>query len=259
MIMGVFLHAANIYAPNVNWILADSATHPVFGWFIALIHAFRMQAFYWISGYFTALVFTRKTGTAALGKRLQRISIPLLFTWLVINFAQDLVTTGKSYGHWHLAPVYHLWFLFDLLIYTVIGFLICRSSRLVAILAHPARQDLAIGRAAVGFVFCAWLLSVLARTTPVAYVEWFGLTSLDRLSTFLPWFLLGGAMYFQKKLTDRFTSIPGWYLPLAAAGVVFIDPFTSTGPMLTREVALLIQIALIFCCVGGPFVIPCGT
>ncbi len=251
MILGVFLHAANIYAPGSTWLVVDSSTHPAFGWLIGFIHAFRMHAFFWISGYFTSLVFVRAADTTALASRLQRLLLPLIFTWLVVNSLQDLLVYGRWNELLRVPLVYHLWFLFDLVLFTVLGFLAFKSRRVVSILSHPAWQSLPSVLLASCFVAFAWLLTVIVRTSSVAYVEWFGLSSLFRLATYAPWFLLGAAMYFQKNLIERFASIPWALLPVAATCVILITPLTAVGSMIYREIALLLQTSLVFCCVGA--------
>ncbi|WP_408585975.1 acyltransferase family protein [Novosphingobium sp.] len=91
---------------------------------LSFIHAFRMFAFFMLSGYFAATVREKRGARAWLGDRLTRIGIPLvgsLFTLGVLQhyFHQELL--GETPGGIHGLPLAfdHLWFLCVLLGFVV--------------------------------------------------------------------------------------------------------------------------------------------
>lgn len=117
---------------------------------LTFIHAFRMFAFFMLSGYFAAMVQEKRGRQAWLTDRLTRLGIPLvgsLFTLGVLQhyFHQELL--GESPGGIHGLPLAfdHLWFLCVLL-----GFV-------VTFYALPAERlpcaDSAIGRR-IGQALC---------------------------------------------------------------------------------------------------------
>ena len=63
----------------------------VLDWLIQSIHLFRMPAFFWISGYFFALTMSRGDSRVVLGRRLFRLLVPAIATWLTFNVAQEWV------------------------------------------------------------------------------------------------------------------------------------------------------------------------
>lgn len=130
MILGLFYHTALIFGDTYTW-RVTSLDSSIFLTFIAqFIHAFRMEAFYIISGFFYLLVFDKKN-SSFLNERLTRIVPPLLFCGLLINPIMNYFSYERVYdwgklvyfteGQW----LGHLWFLGNLLAYFLITFPIC--------------------------------------------------------------------------------------------------------------------------------------
>ncbi|MFM1866740.1 MAG: Glucans biosynthesis protein, partial [Planctomycetota bacterium] len=93
MLLGIVLHASLAYTGG-PWIVRD-AGHPVFAVTFFAIHGFRMQLFFLLSGFFTALLWRRLGLAGLLKQRAARIALPLLiglFTivpllWVVVALA----------------------------------------------------------------------------------------------------------------------------------------------------------------------------
>ena len=87
MLLGVFLHAALAYLP-VDWpvrdLEGDGAAAAGLGISVALIHGFRMPLFFFLSGYFTAMLRARRGIGGMLRQRAARIAIPLGLATLTI-------------------------------------------------------------------------------------------------------------------------------------------------------------------------------
>jgi glucan biosynthesis protein C len=152
MLLGIVLHASLAYT-NGPWIVRDEG-HGAFAGIVFAIHGFRMQLFFLLSGFFTALLWRRVGLRGVVKQRILRIALPLLvglFTiipvvWMVILWAGAVQgggteasaatntatnsTTNAASPHpiavvlWILFrfPVFHhLWFLW-LLCWMIAGF-----------------------------------------------------------------------------------------------------------------------------------------
>ncbi|WP_326540123.1 acyltransferase family protein [Pseudorhodoferax sp.] len=253
MVLGVFLHAANIYTPDSGWVVTDPDSHAGFGWLVNAIHAFRMPAFFWISGYFSAMVLGRPDAARQLRTRLIRIALPLLVVWLGINTLQMAATAGAGIGQqWRFPPpLYHLWFLLDLLVFTLILRLLDATPLLAMrpATAAPARRTTLW--VLLLFVAAAWVLSAAVRSSRFAYTDIAGLTSPFRLATYLPYFLLGAWMFRRKAALAAFNRIGGWAFPVGLVIAMAAQPLTLEGATLQRELALMVQIGATALCVAG--------
>ena len=77
MLLGIGLHVALSFSGK-PWLVVDSRQNEAFYWFFAGIHGFRMQLFFLVSGYFTALLLARYGWMGMLKNRAMRITIPCL-------------------------------------------------------------------------------------------------------------------------------------------------------------------------------------
>jgi glucan biosynthesis protein C len=122
MVLGVVLHAALVYSTRAAWVVSDPRRSSAFDAVYDAIHLFRLPTFFLISGLLCA------GGLSAgarpfLSSRVVRLAVPLITTAVLINPLQVLLTDGPAEfweaftgGRW----VGHLWFLIDLLAYTVL-------------------------------------------------------------------------------------------------------------------------------------------
>jgi hypothetical protein len=79
MLLGLVLHGILSFAGIPMWPAMDVRSEPevilpIIGW----IHGFRMQLFFLVSGFFTAMMWKKRGGTALVKQRLLRIGIPLV-------------------------------------------------------------------------------------------------------------------------------------------------------------------------------------
>lgn len=129
MMLGVLLHAALFLLPDPkpdNDVPAWPASHPYaydtppasnpYSWLLLLIHGFRMPLFFMLSGFFTAMLWSRRGPRALAAHRLKRIVVPLAAGMLTIVPTVALFYPGGGSGFvaWTTAwshDLYHLWFL----------------------------------------------------------------------------------------------------------------------------------------------------
>ncbi|MDI9404708.1 MAG: acyltransferase family protein, partial [Limnohabitans sp.] len=102
MLLGIVLHASLAYTGG-PWIVRDDG-HAGFAVVFFAIHGFRMQLFFLLSGFFTALIWRRLGLVGLLKQRAARIALPLLvgmFTivplvWLVVLSAGSAEAADPS-------------------------------------------------------------------------------------------------------------------------------------------------------------------
>lgn len=77
MLLGIVLHGALAHFDS-GWGVRDTATSGVAEYLVSVIHAFRMPLFFTISGYFTALLVSRRGASAVMWHRTRRVLGPLV-------------------------------------------------------------------------------------------------------------------------------------------------------------------------------------
>ena len=133
MVMGVFLHTANIYHLDGTWLISDSTQSPVFNLVTDFIHTFRLPAFFIIAGYFCLYTYKHYGPLVFMVRRLTQLCIPLITTIITLNLLQTAIlyytNTATFSDHpkgwaWGFlttgAWISHLWFLVFLIIYVIV-------------------------------------------------------------------------------------------------------------------------------------------
>ena len=139
MLLGLVLHVATSFIaapPDGAWPLRDPNPAGLAGLVVLAIHAFRMPAFFVLSGFFGALVVSRKGMGAWVGDRARRILFPMVIAWIALFPLVKLAFTyaigraaaargdgevtaaliGSAMEHpWSDPSPAHLWFLLYLL------------------------------------------------------------------------------------------------------------------------------------------------
>ena len=105
MLLGITLHGAMAYFP-APWPVQDPQQSAAFGTFVAAIHGFRMQLFFVLSGFFTAMIWRRRGLRDLLINRFQRVLIPCLlglvtiiplFHWVVMKVTPASNSIRREY------------------------------------------------------------------------------------------------------------------------------------------------------------------
>ena len=92
---------------------------------IGVMHQWRLAALFVISGMGTAFAFRRRTWLTYVRERGVRLGVPLLFGTYILWFGifTPITTTGRLFSIFpgsELMPYGHLWFIYNLLIYSLI-------------------------------------------------------------------------------------------------------------------------------------------
>ncbi|MFK7820313.1 MAG: acyltransferase family protein, partial [Planctomycetaceae bacterium] len=83
MLLGIVLHAALSFS-TVPWTVTDSQTSSSYSVLFATIHGFRMPLFFMLSGFFTAMLWRKRTLSGLIKQRAKRILLPLVIGCLTI-------------------------------------------------------------------------------------------------------------------------------------------------------------------------------
>ena len=126
MLLGIVLHAALPYIPNVEafWPV-DESSSPLINTIFQFIHIWRMPLFFILAGFFAHLYIRKKSWKNWWGNRLLRIGLPIIvFSPLMSLTLPWIFTYGGTrefvFFYSDEGQPFHLWFLWHLLIFMVI-------------------------------------------------------------------------------------------------------------------------------------------
>ena len=204
MTLGILVHSAQVYNPDMSWLIYSSSNHWSMKILIDVIHAFRMPAFFLVSGYFMLLLLRRQDTTSYLVVRLKRILIPLVASLVTLNVAQFYFLEAQNW----LGPMTaqerigiftsHLWFLEYLIIYLLIGVsFYCLIQRAAGFRLHFVISNIALFSPGA-FVLAVPLISIGVQVLPYLgidiYQQYLGVISIQRLINYLPFFGIGALL-----------------------------------------------------------------
>jgi glucan biosynthesis protein C len=223
MLLGIVIHSANVYMTR-PWRVHDAAPSLVFDYVNAGIHAFRMEAFFWVAGFFAAMLIDRQSLPAYLKHRIQQLLVPLVATLCTLNVLEYLIistfpspgVSGGAPHHW----IGHLWFLVDLVLFSLVLVPCMRKDGLLqrCLNKFVCRTRSALELLAVLALISAASIAASAVSMRVLglnlNMEFFGLTSLGRLLTYAPYFALGMVIHRSLELRRLFGAVhPVWLVP----------------------------------------------
>lgn len=133
MLLGLAYHATYAWFPDIGpwYLVADASPVPALTVVTGLLHAFRMQVFFALSGFFSHLVFERRGSRGFLVDRSRRLVLPFVVA-LPIVLGLDAALRGWSHSAGLMAPDFHdglglillprhLWFLVYLFTFCVLA------------------------------------------------------------------------------------------------------------------------------------------
>ncbi len=234
MSLGVVLHTANIYSLDGSWIISDESQHKVFGFVSEFIHAFRMPAFFLISGYFCAMTIKRYGVPRFLQTRGVRIAVPLLCAGVFLNLPQTILTNSLGYTQYDIGSigffldgqwVYHLWFLLNVIFY-YLGVSLIYSATTGTNFAFDSPGSFLNNRIfSSGYARCAFFyalffllfisIQAMAHVFPALYRQIWFLGSIYGLAYYFLFFLAGLALFVVPNFLADFVS-KGWIIWLFA-------------------------------------------
>jgi glucan biosynthesis protein C len=172
LLLGIPFHASEVYRVSGGFSIASPDTSQLASLVSALVHGFRMPAFFMLSGYFAALLLARRTPDTWLKGRMKRLAIPLVVTALALGpleaaiklMVADHLSWAESLSQAYALPprkwINHRWFLVVVLIF---------STATAAL--QPRISDEALGGLGARLKRPGrWILLVITLLTPLAAI-----------------------------------------------------------------------------------------
>ena len=224
MLLGIPYHVALDYRPQAMWMIPVDEVAPMMGVIVAVIHMFRMPAFFLVAGYFTALLLLRQDGGTWLRRRYARLGIPFVAGLVVIlpvlNLLAAILRHDGAAGLHALYPspesgLRHLWFIVVLLdMQTIVAALCAVRPRLRLAWVPPAidhwiaRHFLLSGlvTAAAISLYAVLIVRVAHRLLLDAAVAE-GLFRIVDLATYAPYFCTGILLQRSPQALRAFTTV----------------------------------------------------
>jgi glucan biosynthesis protein C len=247
MLLGVCLHGSVSYMsgrmPGLIWVVRDSTCHSFFDFLFWWLHAFRLPLFFFLAGFFAALVEVRCGPGGLLAQRARRLLVPFLGGCLVIvpltfyiwaagwlvsghcTVKQILAVKFRPVIQGELYGPLHLWFLEDLFLLNLI---FCGYRRLFPQPAVPTQPALG-GIAGWGQELPLWLaipttIVLAVNLQPVVAHHNSFVPDGWRLLYYGLFFAAGVAIYPQRKDLPAICRSWGGYLALSAPLAVLLLP-----------------------------------
>lgn len=188
LLLGVIFHASLSFMPMfIGWAVMDISTSSAVPVFVLISHCFRMVLFFLIAGFFTRMTQYR---SGYIASRLKRLGIPFILGWFALR---PLLLSGWIMGSqsmqgdvaideglmqgfsqlfddstaWFTGT--HLWFLYYLLMFTVVAVIGHQLLSQVPRLKQPLTQ---FADAGIATICNAWW-GIFLLALPCAVILWF--------------------------------------------------------------------------------------
>lgn len=248
MILGIVIHGGLVYITDQFWLVASEQVSRFFDYLVLAIHAFRMPAFFLLSGFLFALVLSRSQSRPFFRSRSRRILIPLFSIGLALNLLQILAfrLLGAEHDRIQLNPAdcdsiadmvngcwtIHLWFLVHLFYYFLLGWPLTRLMRRMPQVNLPGPRPLLWPVSILFLVFLGQATLSLSYRGVFDFTLYLPLVQTDgrftdgRFYYYLPFFLFGVVLAFSREnpaTWNRFGAFP--LLLMTASWVLLLSLF----------------------------------
>jgi glucan biosynthesis protein C len=132
LLLGLVFHSAIVYAESIGYAIQSQDRSEVLKHFCFFVHSFRMPLFFFLSGFFSEMIWTKKGKMAYLQTRSLRLILPF-FVGMVLFAPIQYFLVELRKGENFLYPEFflgfwsgdsfglsHLWFLYYLIIYCIL-------------------------------------------------------------------------------------------------------------------------------------------
>ncbi|EBE7658022.1 glucans biosynthesis protein MdoC [Salmonella enterica] len=237
MLLGIPFHISLIYSTH-SWHVNSAAP----SWWLTLfndfIHAFRMQVFFVISGYFSYMLFLRYPLKHWWKVRVERVGIPMLTAIPLLTLPQFILLqyVKEKTENWPTLSAYekyntlawelisHLWFLLVLVILTTVSIGIFTWFQKRQETSKPRPAAISLAKLSLIFFLLGVAYAAIRRIIFIVYPAILsdGMFNFIVMQTlfYVPFFILGALAFIHPDLKARFTT-PSRRCTLGAA-VAFI-------------------------------------
>jgi len=218
MLLGIPFHISLIYSSHM-WHV--NSAYP--SWWLTLfndsIHAFRMQVFFVISGYFSYMLYLRYPVKRWWTVRVERVGIPMLTAIPLLTLPQFIMLqyVNSRTADWHTLSAYdkfntlvwelisHLWFLLVLVVLTTISMWLFRK---IKNNAERLLSDISWARLSVAFLLFGVIYALIRRVIFTLYPDilrdaLFNFAVMQSLF-YIPFFMLGALAFINPRLKSLF-------------------------------------------------------
>ena len=218
MLLGIPFHISLIYSSHM-WHV--NSAYP--SWWLTLfndsIHAFRMQVFFVISGYFSYMLYLRYPVKRWWTVRVERVGIPMLTAIPLLTLPQFIMLqyVNSRTADWHTLSAYdkfntlvwelisHLWFLLVLVVLTTISMWLFRK---IKNNAERFLSDISWSKLSMAFLLFGVIYAVIRRVIFTLYPDilrdaLFNFAVMQSLF-YIPFFMLGALAFINPRLKSLF-------------------------------------------------------
>ncbi|UDJ80644.1 glucans biosynthesis protein MdoC [Kosakonia oryzae] len=224
MLLGIPFHISLIYSSHM-WHV--NSTYP--SWWLTLfndaIHAFRMQVFFVISGYFSYMLYLRYPLKRWWMVRVERVGIPMLTAIPLLTLPQFIMLqyVNNNTAEWRTLSAYdkfntlswelisHLWFLLVLVILTTVGMWLFKKIKNNAdrLLGSISLGTLSLWFLLLGIVWAAFRRIIFLLYPDILRDALFNFAVMQTLF-YIPFFILGALTFINPRLKSLFTTPSPW-------------------------------------------------
>lgn len=228
----LIIHSLQVFNPEKTWLIYTDEGIDFVPYIIEFLMLFTLTSFFIMSGFFAAMSIQKVGSQKFLEMRIKRILIPITVTAFTLNSLQAYLLTQNGWIEFELLEyiekggwVSHLWFLINLVIYFFILYLCVKFFKSI-LKKIVAMIDIVFLKTNISIIlFFMSLLTVLliaSMSLISKYWSFSGIINLHAIAFYLPFFLLGILMYFNKQMLEKFTKIS-----IGALVIIFISLFLS--------------------------------
>ncbi len=240
MLLGIPFHISLIYSTH-SWHVNSAAP----SWWLTLfndfIHAFRMQVFFVISGYFSYMLFLRYPLKHWWKVRVERVGIPMLTAIPLLTLPQFILLqyVKEKTENWPTLSAYekyntlawelisHLWFLLVLVILTTVSIGIFTWFQKRQETSKPRPAAISLAKLSLIFFLLGVAYAAIRRIIFIVYPAILsdGMFNFIVMQTlfYVPFFILGALAFIHPDLKARFTTPPrGCTLGAAVAFIAYL-------------------------------------
>lgn len=260
MLLGIPFHVSLIYSSH-QWVVNSTPESLPLSLFNDVIHAFRMQVFFVISGYFSCMLYQRYPLGKWLNVRLTRLLIPMLTAMVLITLPQFIfilhhtsaISDWGDAGFWQRMNisvwylVSHLWFLLTLSLITVLSAPLLRAILQRGLWSRVPPGALPLLFAALGVAYALFQTLSALLLPAVSGSAAFNFLVMNTL-LYLPFYLLGALSFANAAHKSNLTriSLPDGLLTLLVVGLYLLNENTRAfgGHAFSVQLFLLFIIGL---------------
>jgi peptidoglycan/LPS O-acetylase OafA/YrhL len=265
MLLGVCYHASYPYVPDIGrwYFVTDVSSSPVFVTVVGVLHSFRMQLFFTLSGFFAHLVLERRGLEGFLVDRSRRLLVPF-FAALPVTVFAEVAARRWAKAEGVMAPDFaaqdafrvlpmHLWFLEYL-------FLFCLAAWA---LARVGLEGRAASRGLAKLLEVPEVLLVLALPLGLGLMRF---EELRPAASFVPephaffhyglFFALGWLLWPVREAVDALVRRGGWMAVAGFSLALFVFSRNLQWEPLGHFLAGVVPVAATLGCLGLAFRMP---